>query len=107
VVIVLSDDGTVNLIPKLMPQVSRKEVEDSVQAFCVYSGIEENDGEEWARRSERVEELAFDLSEEQCDKVNNAYEEEMNSRFTSGKVVVSRRPLQPSPDMDESFFTEE
>ncbi len=107
VVIVISDDGTVNLIPTLMPQVSHREVEYAVQAFCAYSGIEDNNGEEWARRNERVEELAFYLNEEQCDRVNKAYEEEMNSRLTSGQVVVSRRPLQPSPDVDESFFTED
>ena len=107
VVIVISDDGTVNLIPKLMPQVSRKEVEDAVRAFCVYSALKDSSSEEWARRNERVKDFEFYLNEEQCDRVNNAYEEEMNSRLTSGQVVVSRRPLQPSPDMDESFFTED
>lgn len=106
VVIVISDDGTVNLIPTLMPQVSRREVEDAVQAFCVYSGKKDNGGEEWARRNERVKELAFYLNEEQCGRVNKAYEEEMNSRLTSGQVVISRRPLQPNSDMDESFFIE-
>lgn len=107
VVIVISDDGTVNLIPTLMPQVSRRAVEDAVQAFCVYSGIEDNDGEEWARRNERVEELAFYLNEEQCARVNSAYKEEMDFRYNSGQIAVSRRSLQPSPDMNESFFTED
>lgn len=107
VVIVISDDGTVNLIPKLMPQVSRREVEDAVRAFCVYSALKDSNGEEWARRNERVEDLAFYLNEEQCDRVNNAYKEEMDFRFNSGQIAVSRRPLQPSPDMNESFFTED
>ena len=60
-VIVISDDGTVDLIPTLKSRVSRQEVEDAVREFCEYSGIEGNDGEEWARRNRRVEVLSFIL----------------------------------------------
>ena len=103
-VIVISDDGTVDLIPKLMPRIWRQEVEDAVQAFCEYSGIEANDGEEWARRNKRVEELSFYLNEEQCDKVNEAFEKEMDSRFESGGIKIIRNPLRPNPDMNDSYF---
>ena len=103
-VIVISDDGTVDLIPNLMPRVSREEMEDAVRAFCEYSGVEDNDGEEWARRNRRVEELSFYLNEEQCDRVNEAHENEMDSRLASGGIKLSREPLQPNPDMDVSYF---
>ena len=106
IVIVISDDGTVDLIPRLMPRVSREEVEDAVQVFCEYSGVEGNEGEEWARRNRQIEELSFYLSEEQCERVNEAYEKEMVSRFESGGAKVIRKPLQPNPDMDESYFLE-
>ena len=106
VVIVVSDDGTVDLIPRLMPRVSREEVEDAVRAFCDYSGVEGNEGEEWARRNRQIEELSFYLNEEQCERVNEAYEKEMVSRFESGGAKVIRKPLQPNPDMDESYFLE-
>ena len=66
VIIVISDDGTVDLIPNLMPRVWRQEVEDAVKAFCEYSAIEDNVGEEWGRRNRRVENLSFYLNEEQC-----------------------------------------
>ncbi|MCY3867942.1 MAG: hypothetical protein OXG87_00220 [Gemmatimonadetes bacterium] len=58
-VIVISDDGTVDLIPTLMPCVSRQEVEDAVREFCEYLGVENNDGEERARRTRRVEGLSL------------------------------------------------
>ena len=105
-VIVISDDGTVDLIPNLMPRVSRQEVEDAVRMFCEYAPTEGSDGEEWARRNRRVEELGFYLNEEQCDRVNEAYEEEMDSRLESGGLKLSRRRLQPDPDMDGSYFWE-
>ncbi len=108
IVIVISDDGTVDLIPSLMPRVSREEVEDVVQVFCDYSGVEGNDGEEWARRNRRVEELRFYLSAEQCHRANEAYQKEMKSRVASGasQVYVYRSPLKPNPNMDESYFLE-
>lgn len=105
-VIVISDDGTVDLIPNLKPRVSRSDVEDAVQAFCDFSGVEGSDGEEWARRNGRVKELSFYLNREQCDRVNEAYEKEMDSRLASGGIKWSREPLQPDPDMNESFFLE-
>ena len=103
-VIVISDDGAVDLIPNLMSRVSRKEVEDAVRMFCEYSAIEGSDGEEWARRDRRVEELSFYLNGEQCDRVNKAYEKEMDSRLEAGGLKLSRERLQPNPDMDDSYF---
>ena len=103
-VIVLSDDGTVDLIPNLMPRVWREEVEEAVQAFCEYSGVEGNDGEEWGRRNRRVEGHRFYLNEEQCARVNEAYELEMDSRLESGGFKMMKGPLQPDPKMNDSYF---
>lgn len=103
-VIVVSDDGTVDLIPTLKPRVSRQEVEDAVREFCEYSGIKDNDGVEWARRNRRVEGLSFYFDEEQCNKVNEAYEKEMDSRLETGEIKMLRGPLKPDPDMDDSYF---
>ena len=89
-----------------MPRVSRQEVEDAVRAFCEYSGVEGNDGEEWARRSRRVEGFSFYLNGEQCDRVNEAFEKEMDSRLASGGVKMIRDRLQPNLDMDGSYFWE-
>ena len=103
-VIVISDDGTVDLIPNLMPRVRRKQVQDAVEAFCAYSGIEGNDGEEWGRRHDIVEGLSFYLNEEQCDRVSRAYEREMDSRQASGGISIVGNPLQPDPAMNNSYF---
>ena len=103
-VIVISDDGTVDLIPTLKPRVSRQEVEDAVREFCEYLGIEDNDGEERARRTRRVEGLSFYLNAEQCNRVNEAYEKEMDSRPETGEIRMIRKPLKPDTDMDDSYF---
>ncbi|MDE2824571.1 MAG: diadenylate cyclase [Chloroflexota bacterium] len=107
IIIIISDDGTVDLVPSLMPRVSRHEVKDAVQAFCEYSGIQNNDGEKWARLNREVERLSFYLDQEQCDRVNAAYDAEMDSRIKAGGIKLMRTPLQPDPDMDDSYFKNE
>ena len=104
-VIVISDDGTVDLIPQLRPRVWRQEVEHAVQAFCEYSGIEDRDGREWGERWERVKGYKFYLNEEQCSRANESYEREMDSREISGGFrMIDNRRLQPHPEMDDSYF---
>ncbi len=106
-IIVISDDGMVDLIPSLMPRVARREVEDTVRAFCDYSGIEGNDPEEWARLRRLVERFAFYIDETQCDRVNEAYEKEMEARQAAGFLSATRAPLRPNPDMNDSYFEDE
>ena len=103
-VVVISDDGTVDLVPKLMPRVWRQDVEDAVQAFCECSGIEGGYGEEWATWNERVELFRFYLNQEQCDRVNESYEKEMDARRESGNLVLIRNPLQPDSNINDSYF---
>ncbi len=104
-VIVISDDGTVDLIPHLMPRVWRHEVEYAVQAFCDYTGIEDKNGREWGERWDRVEGYQFYLDGEQCSRVNESYKVEMDSRKKSGGFVLINYPiLQPHPDMNDTYF---
>ena len=104
VIVVISDDGLVDLIPSLEPQVSREEVEEAVSAFCGYCDSENVDGETWSRANHHVRRLAFYLNEDQCRRVNESYESEMRHRLESGGIALNRRPLKPDPRMDNSYF---
>ena len=103
-VIVISDDGTVDLIPNLRPRVSRQVVEEAVKAFYEYSQNGETDGEEWGRRHKRVEGFIFYLDQDQCDRVNEAFEIEMDAREEAGDWRMLRESLRPNPDMNDSYF---
>ena len=102
--VVISDDGLVDLIPNLMPKVHRHEVESAVSAFCLCCETEPVDGEEFGRTHRRVEELRFYLNADQCERVNACYEGEMRRRYEGGGLALSGPPLRSHPDMDESYF---
>ena len=103
-VLVVSDDGTVDIMPRLMPRVRKAEVESAVNGFCEYCGSESVDGEVFARLHTRVKRLEFYLDEEQCRRGNEAYEQEMDRRFASGGFKLTERHLKPNPNMNESYF---
>ena len=103
-VIVVSDDRAVDLIPQLMSQIDKQEVESAVSSFCSSCNADPVDGEESGRTYDLVEDLAFYLNEDQCQRVNASYEGEMRRRLEAGGIAVSRASLRPHPDMDDSYF---
>ena len=105
-IIVISDDGTINLLPQLMPRVYRSEVAAAVDAFCEYCQFSHTDGAEFERLYEGVKGLEFYLNEDQCSRVNNEHEQEMERRLEAGGIRIIRRNLEPSPRMDDSYFWE-
>ena len=104
VIVVVSDDGTVDILPRLMPRVRKAEVESAVNGFCEYCQSESVDGEVFARLHKRVKRLEFYLDEEQCRRVNEAHEQEMERRFAAGGFKLTERGLRPSPQMNESYL---
>ena len=103
-IIVISDDGTIDLLPRLMPRVHREEVAAAVDAFCECCDTTPVAGEEFGRRYDRVKRLAFYLNGEQCRRVNEKHEQEMDRRFASGGLKITERILEPDPRMNESYF---
>ena len=102
--VVISDDGMVDLIPDLRPRVHRDEVEAAVRAFAACCEAESVDGEEFARTHERVKRFAFYLDDGQCRLVNGLHDNEMRRRLEEGGSALSETPLRPNPEMDKSFF---
>ena len=103
-IVVISDDGTIDLLPQMMRRVYRGEVARSVDAFCEYCQSPPIDGEEFAKLYEKVKSLEFYLNDEQCSRVNHNHEQEMERRLESGGTRILGRSLKPDPRMDDSYF---
>ena len=103
-IIVISDDGTIDLLPRLLPRRHEEEVAATVDAFCEYCESTPIDSQEFERLYERVKRLAFYLNDEQCNKVNEKHEQEMERRSASGGIRITGRNFQPDPLMNESYF---
>ena len=104
--VVISDDGTVDLIPDLRPRVRKEDVKAAVSALRECCEAEHVDSEAFWRAYERVKRFAFYLDAAQCRLVNELHENEMDRRWEEDGMRVSTTPLKPNPEMDESYFLE-
>lgn len=115
-VIIVSEDGMVNLLPNLRRQVSRRSVEAAV-INLEESLTEDPDYEVFFRHWRHLESLAFYLTAEQCDRINAARTglEEHRARphaddHGHGEGLVGRithvgwDPFVPDPEMNSSYF---
>ena len=103
-IIVISDDGTVDLIPNLMPLIARSTVETAVEDFRKCCDQEEVDRAEFIRTHDEVKGLKFYLNEEQCRLVNALYAREEQKVFAGNAIRLIEPPLGSNPEMDESYF---
>ena len=103
-IVVISDDGTIDLLPRLMPRIYRADVESAVDSFCEYCDSKLIDGEVFERLYRNVKRLAFYINDEQCRRVNEKHEQEMERRLASSGSRIMGRNLQLNPEMNESYF---
>lgn len=102
--IIISDDGTVDLIPKLRRRIERARVTDALEVFESTIEIDDDDGEPYARARRELERLAFYLSADQCDRANRIDQAIWDRRAVRGGIVLRLPPFEPDPEMDDSYF---
>lgn len=111
-IVIVSEDGMINLLPKLRRRVSRRTIEEAVQAL-VNAAKDPVDFEQAWKRSERVRSLAFYLSAQQATDANAAFEAIEQAREKSlgpGETGITRigyNRLAPNPGMNDDYFLED
>lgn len=102
-VIIVSEDGRIDLLPKLMRRIRRDTVQKAVDRF-VQAVDDEEESEKLARLDSRCEALAFYLTPEQCTVLNEARETVAQRQWAEARVRLQVVPIQPHPAMDDSYF---
>ena len=103
--IVISEDRSVDLIPDLKPQISRKETQSNLEALvriANHDPLTDDDTREFYESMGWLNEHEFYLSAEACSKIN-ALRKNIASKWPYD-VIISYRDLRPDDEMDESYF---
>ena len=114
-IIIVSEDGMINLIPDLPRRVERSQVESVVAEFEALSKEEPIDFETFHRREDHLRSLSFYLSPEQCERANAARERVETFRESSfkprnglgGITRIGYARFEPDPRLDETAFLPE
>lgn len=104
-VIIVSEDGRIDILPKLMRRLRRTTVQKAVDRL-VTAAQEEETYEKFARLDRTCAQLEFYLNQDQCDAVNQAREAVEQRRWEEERVRMQVVPIQPHPAMDHSYFIE-
>lgn len=105
VVVVVSDDGMVDVIPKLRPRIQREAIEMRIQIV----EAEAAKGTDASTRNyypaiEWLHDHAFYLSSFQCERINRAKSLFEGAKVKSGEMTIVLQDLVPHPEMNDSFF---
>lgn len=104
--VVISEDGTIDLVPDLMPQIDKSLITEAIEALR-----RNRDGQEFDRKSyidamTTVEKLHFYLLPEMCSEIN-ALKALLDERHKKEEPDTAR-PIYPDfvadPEMNESYF---
>lgn len=102
-IVVVSEDGMVDIIPYLRPQIRRSEV---TEVISILEGLKaEYDTRTFNRIMEWFRNREFYLSKEQCKYINKLRGELEERDFEGVRIV--HQDLSPNPEMDDSYFIDQ
>jgi len=101
-IVIVSEDGMINLVPHFRPGIRKTKVEQSLSKFRSFMNSEEVRVREFAKLSRYFDSISFYLTEEQCEEIN-ALRVSIQEKLDDG-LVVEYGELKPNPEMRESYY---
>jgi hypothetical protein len=102
VVVLVSEDGMIDLLPKLRPRIGRQQVADALAEASAESEKDPPDFERFYKAFRRVESLEFYLSEPQCSQANAIRERVEQHRGDA--MRIGYRALRVNPEMSDKYY---
>lgn len=104
--VVISEDGLIDLIPDLMPQINRSKIENAISTLRGLDDPEKDSGN-FHKAMSWLDKHRFYLSPEYCDEINKIkkdFEDKMTKKGITNLVYPDFRP---HGEMNDSYFFEE
>jgi DisA bacterial checkpoint controller nucleotide-binding len=105
IILVISEDGEIAVLPKLRPRVSRSELIATIEQLTRIIVQEPFQHRVYAQILQRLDRLRFYFSAEQCDAINRSVDTVENRLDNDGRTVrINRTKFAPNPQMNESHW---
>ena len=106
VVVVISEDGMVDIIPKLRPILKKDYIEQLIENYKSIQLNGEFDLGKYYKTTDRLYELNFYLTQIQCDEINKKRREIENFIKTSNLtgIYIVHDDIKPDPKFDDSYL---
>ena len=104
-IVIVSDDGMIDVHPELAPRVRPEDVEQALYDLETIGGSADVNLETFYAARERLRLFGFYLSQSQCDRANLVVTRVEQQRFRRTGMRLAVVPFAPDPRMNESFFS--
>jgi RNAse (barnase) inhibitor barstar len=107
VLVIISEDGMINLIPNLMPQIRHSLIIDAIGNFKELSEKNTVDRRSFNKLMGFFKNVEFYLSKEECEGINMLRKiiEEKDKDSDAIKIVFE--DLKPNSEMNQTYYTDE
>jgi hypothetical protein len=108
--IVVSEDGSIDLIPDLMPQIPRSSILEAISKLRILRDAESFDHKEFGKVMDWLTEHRFYLLPEMCEEANNLRCEIEAKHIQLGRdttIKVVYNDFTPNEEMNETYFFDE
>ncbi|MEH2362224.1 DNA integrity scanning protein DisA nucleotide-binding domain protein [Nostoc sp.] len=107
--IVVSEDGSIDLVPNLMPQILRSSITEAIDQL---RKLKEEKIFAWRKFNKVIDFLSdhqFYLQPEMCDTINSLKQEvqAIGERVDPMAIQIDYYDFSPNPEMDKSYFLDE
>ena len=109
ILIIISEDGMVNFVPDLMPQVKRSFIIEKINELKELDKSDKIKVKDFNMTLDWLEQHKFYLSQDQCDEINNLrtdIEKKLEKQLGADFIKIVRRDLKPNPEMNESYLVD-
>lgn len=109
ILIIISEDGMVNFVPDLMPQVKRSFIIEKIDELKELDKSDKIRVKDFNMTLDWLEQHNFYLSQNQCDEINNLrtdIEKKLEKQLGADFIKIVRRDLKPNPEMNESYLVD-
>ncbi len=104
-IVIVSDDGMIDVHPELAPRVRPEDVEQALFDLETIGSADDVNLESFYATRERLRLFAFYLSESQCERANEVVAKVEQQRFAETGMRLAVVPFAPDPRMNDSFFS--
>tara|TARA_R110001606_G_scaffold19204_1_gene70884 strand:- start:770 stop:2521 length:1752 start_codon:yes stop_codon:yes gene_type:complete len=104
VIVIISEDGMINLIPELRPQIKQSEITDRIENLRELNKLEKVERKKYYPIINWFENNQFYLRKNECIEINDLRKEIEQKEKEPASVWIVRNDLKPSKEMNDSYY---
>lgn len=106
VLVIISEDGMINLIPSLIPQIKHSIISESIENLKKILDGEQIDKKYFNQEMSFFQKYNFYLTQEECNEINDL-RIKIEANYANESIRIIYNDLKPNREMNDSYYLED